>query len=334
MNPRISGIGLVTAACGGIVLVTSTTNPSLAQQPAEAYPSRPVRIIVPFAPGGNNDTAARVVSRQLSMQLGQQFVVDNRPGAGGTTGTHIVATAPADGYTLGVGFVGTLAINPHIFEKLPYDALKDFTAIGRIADAPNLLAVHPSIPAKSLSELVAYAKANPGRLSYGTGGVGTVNHLAGELLSSRAGIRLQHIPFKGSAQAVIEVVGGNIEMIFAGPPSIAPYSRSGRLRTIAITTLKRSSAFPEIPTIAESGYPGFQAIAWIGIVGPAGLPRARVDMLNKAIGNALAADDVRKIMDANGFESAPSSSAAFAEFIRTEYATWGKLIRQLKIRAP
>ena len=320
----LTDIEFAVALC----LLTATT---AAAQKIDGYPARPVRVIVQFAPGGNNDTAARAMSRQLTQQLGQQFVVDNRPGANGSIGVQMVSLAAPDGYTLGIGFIGNLAINPHILKSLPYDPLKDFTAIGRIADAPNILAVHPAVPAKSIAELVSYAKANPGKLAYGTGGVGTVNHLAGELLAWRAGIKLMHVPYKGSGQAVTDVIGGNLQMIFGGPPSVAPHVRSGRLRAIAITTLSRSTAFPELPTIAESGYPGFVAVAWMGIVGPAGMRNDLVDRLNLAILEALNADELKKLMAANGFETTASTPEDFARFIRTEHAAWGKVLRELKI---
>lgn len=323
---------LASKALAVALSLLATTTAAAAQRNGDGYPARPVRVIVQFAPGGNNDTAARAVSRQLTQQLGQQFVVDNRPGANGSIGVQLVALAVPDGYTLGIGFIGNLAINPHILKSLPYDPLKDFTAISRTADAPNILAVHPAVPAKSVPELVNYAKANPGKVAFGTGGVGTVNHLAGELLAWRAGIKLLHVPYKGSGQAVTDVIGGNLQMIFGGPPSVAPHIRSGRLRAIAITTLKRAAAFPDLPTVAESGYPGFEAIAWMGIVGPAGVPKDLVGRLNQAIREALEADELRKLMEVNGFETTASTPEAFAQFIRTEHATWGKLIRELGIR--
>ena len=301
-------------------------------QKSEAYPSRPVRMIVQFAPGGNNDTVARALARQLTEQFGRQFVVDNRPGAGGAIGVQLVASAAPDGYTLGIGFIGNLAINPHLTDKLPYDPIEDFTAISRVADAPNLLAVHPSLTVKSVAELVAHAKANPQKIAYASGGIGTINHMAGELLAARAGIRLLHVPFKGSGQAVSDAIGGNVPMIFGGPPTLAPHTRSGKLRALAITTLKRVPAFADIPTLAESGYPGFQAVAWIGIVGPAGMPTTTIERLNQGIREALNAQEVIRMMDANGFEITNSTPASFAQFIKTEHAAWGKLIRETGIR--
>ena len=312
--------------------IIGTALPAVGQRGADHYPSRPVRIIVQFAPGGNVDTGARVVARQLTQQMGQQFVVDNRPGASGSIGVQLVAAAAPDGYTLGIGHIGNLALNPHTLGKLPYDPLKDFTPISRIADAPNLLVVHPALPAKSVAELVAYGKANPGRLAYATGGVGTVGHLAGELLAQRAGIPLQHVPYKGTAPAVTDLIAGSVPMSFGGPPSFVQHVKAGKLRSLAITTLKRSPAFPDLPTMVESGYPGFEAVAWMGIVGPAGLRRETVDRLNREIREALKADDVRRILDANGFELVSSTPAEFAAFIRAEHESWGKFLRERGIR--
>ncbi len=299
---------------------------------AENYPNRPVRLIVQFSPGGNVDTTARVIARQLTQQLGQQFIVDNRPGANGTIGLELLTTSTPDGYTLGIGFIGNFAINPHLFDKTRYDPLRDFTAISRTANAPNILAVHPSVPAKTLTEFVRHAKANPGHLTYGTGGVGTINHLAMELLSRRADIKLLHVPYKGSGQAITDLVGGNVKVMFGGPPSIAPHVRTGKLHALGITTLQRSPAFPEIPTIAESGYPGFQAVAWMGIIGPSGMPSKVVERLNTEIRKALKNDEVMRTLGAIGFELSESSPLEFTRFIKEEYDTWGKVIREQKIQ--
>lgn len=300
---------------------------------AQTYPDRPVRVIVQFSPGGNVDTSARVLAQQLTRQMGQQMVVDNRAGASGSIAYQTVASANPDGYTLGIGHIGHLALNPHMLGKLPYNPLKDFTAISRTVEAPNLLVVHPSLPAKNVRELVAYAKANPGRLANGTGGVGTVGHLAGEVLSARAGISLLHVPYKGTSQVVADLIGGQVQMSFGGPPALAPHVKSGKLRALAITTLKRSAAFADLPTVAESGYPGFQAVAWMGFIAPAGLNAKIVDTLNQQVRKALDAREVQETLQRLGFELEASTPAEFSEFIKSEYAFWGKFIRERGIRA-
>jgi len=300
---------------------------------AQAYPERPVRVIVQFSPGGNVDTSARVLAQQLTKQLGQQMVVDNRAGASGSIAYQTVAGATPDGYTLGIGHIGHLALNPHMLGKLPYNPLKDFTAISRTVEAPNLLVVHPSLPAKNVRELVAYAKANPGKIAHGTGGVGTVGHLAGEVLSARAGISLLHVPYKGTSQVVADLIGGQVQMSFGGPPALAPHVKSGKLRALAITTLKRSAAFADLPTVAESGYPGFQAVAWMGFIAPAGVNPKIVDTLNQQVRTALAAREVQDTLQRLGFELGASTPAEFAAFIKSEYAFWGKFIKERGIKA-
>jgi len=300
---------------------------------AEAYPTRPVRLIVQFSPGGNVDTTARVIARQLTAQLGQQFVVDNRPGASGSIGVQLVSESAPDGYSLGIAHIGNLALNPHTLGNLPYNPLKDFTSIGLAAAAPNMLVVHPAVPAKTVENLISYIKANPNKISYATGGVGTVGHLAGEMLSNRAGLKITHIPYKGTSPAVAELIAGNTQMSFGGPPSFVAHLKTGRLRALAITTSKRSSAFPDLPTVAESGYPGFEAVAWIGINGPAGIPRDRVDVLNKAISIAQQSPEATSTLGGLGMELITTSPSEFEKFIRSEYAKWGKLIREQGIKA-
>ena len=303
-----------------------------ASTPAAEYPARPVRLIVQFSPGGNVDTAARVIARRLSDQLGQQVVVDNRAGGNGNIAYQVLATSPADGYTLGIGHIGHLALNPHTLGKVPYDPLRDFTPVTRVVDAPNLLAVHPSIKVGTVQELVAHAKANPGKLAYGTGGVGTVGHLAGELLGQRAGIKLLHVPYKGTGAVVPDLLGGQLQMTFSGPPALLPHVKSGKLRALAITTLTRSAAFADLPTVAESGFPGFEAIAWMGIIGPARLPQPIVAKLNQEVRSAMTDPSVRNTLAVNGFEIVTSTPETFGAYIRTEHARWGKFVKERGIR--
>lgn len=315
------------------MLATLCMGASMPVFSADPYPVRPVRVIVQFAPGGNVDTSARVIARQLTQEFGQQFIVDNRPGASGSIGVQLVSAATPDGYTLGIAHIGNLALNPHTLGKLPYDPLKDFVAIGRVADAPNLLVVHPSLPAKSVGELLNHMKANPGKISYATGGIGTVGHLAGEMLSNRAGVKILHIPYKGTAPAVAELLAGSTQMSFGGPPSFVAHLKSGRLRALAITTLKRSAAFPDLPTVAEAGFPGFEAVAWIGINGPAGIPRAIVSKLNQAILKGQQSEEATKTLGGLGMELTGSTAGEFEKFIRSEHAKWGKLIKDQNIKA-
>lgn len=315
------------------MLATLCMGASMPVFSADPYPVRPVRVIVQFAPGGNVDTSARVIARQLTQEFGQQFIVDNRPGASGSIGVQLVSAATPDGYTLGIAHIGNLALNPHTLGKLPYDPLKDFVAIGRVADAPNLLVVHPSLPAKSVGELLNHMKANPGKISYATGGIGTVGHLAGEMLSNRAGVKILHIPYKGTAPAVAELLAGSTQMSFGGPPSFVAHLKSGRLRALAITTLKRSAAFPDLPTVAEADFPGFEAVAWIGINGPAGIPRAIVSKLNQAILKGQQSEEATKTLGGLGMELTGSTAGEFEKFIRSEHAKWGKLIKDQNIKA-
>lgn len=321
MNKKLFGIsGIILSGCAAMAIGAAAV--------AAEYPVRPIRVIVQFSPGGNVDTSARVISQQLTRQLGQQLVVDNRPGASGSIAFQTIAGATADGYTLGIGHIGHLALNPHLLGRLPYDPLKDFTAISRTVEAPNLLVVHPSLKAAGVSELVAYGKANPGKLAYGTGGVGTVGHLAGEVLAARAGISLLHVPYKGTSQVIADLIGGQVQMSFGGPPALLPHVKSGKLRALAITTLKRSAAFPDLPTVAEAGYPGFQAVAWMGMIAPAGLNPVIVNALNKQIRTALQAREVQDSLSRLGFELEASTPAAFAEFIKSEHVFWGKFIKE------
>ena len=332
MNPRISGIGLVIAACGGIVLVTSTTNPSLAQQPAEAYPSRPVRIIVPFAPGGNNDTAARVVSRQLSMQLGQQFVVDNRPGAGGTTGTHIVATAPADGYTIWIGQTSNLTIGPAMRARNSYDPLTDFAPISLLSKAPQVMVVNADSPLTSLKDLVALARSSPaGKLTYATAGIGGSSHLNGELFNQMAGVDITHVPYKGAAPAMVDLRGGRVTYMGTSLASAAQFIREGRIRGIATTGATRARMLPDVPTVAEQGYPGFESISWLGILAPANVPRGIVARLNKEIVSILESADVQKMVFAEGGDIVSSTPEEFAALMRSELPMWARVIKRAGI---
>jgi tripartite-type tricarboxylate transporter receptor subunit TctC len=274
---------------------------------AQDYPSRPITLVVPFPPGGSTTIVARIVADKMSEALGQSIVVDNRGGAGGTVGSRAVAKSPADGYTILLGYTGTLAIGPSLYGNAGYDPRSDFEPIGRIATAPNTLVVHPSLPVHSVPELIAYAKANPGKLNYGSAGIGTVSHVCGEYFATAAGIKITHVPYKGTGPAIIDLLGGHIPMAFAPVPATHENATSGKLRMLAVTSAVRSTLLPNVPTIAETALPGFEAVLRYGLVAPAGTPRAIVAKLNTALNTALTSDDVRARLALDGAEPLPSS---------------------------
>jgi tripartite-type tricarboxylate transporter receptor subunit TctC len=260
--------------------------------------------------------------------LGQQVVVDNRAGAGGTAGTRALAKSTPDGYTIGLGYSGPLGIAPSLYSDLGYDPRKDFAPIGRVATAPNSLVVHPSFPAKTIAELIAYAKAHPGKVNFGSAGIGTVSHLAGEYFASRAGIRLVHIPYKGTGPALTDLIGGHIPMAFAPIPASHAQAAGGTLRMLGVTSLKRSTLMPDVPTIAESGLPGFEAVLRYGLVAPAGTPPAIIARLNEQLDIALASDDVRARLALEGAEPLPSTPDEYAADIDREETQWSKVVRE------
>jgi tripartite-type tricarboxylate transporter receptor subunit TctC len=302
------------------------------QAAAEDYPARPVTLIVPFAPGGSTTIVARIIAERMAETLGQQIIIDNRPGAGGTVGTRQVAKSAPDGYTIVLGYTGTLAIGPSLFPNVGYDVRKDFAPIGRIASAPNTLAVHPSFAVHSVPELIAYAKANPGKVNYGSAGVGTVGHVGGELLATRAGIKLTHIPYKGTGPAMTDLLGGHILMSFAPVPAVHESARSGLLRLIAVTSLARSALEPDVPTIAESGLPGYEAVLRYGLAAPAGTPRPIVDRLNKELNAALADGKVKGQIVELGGNVAGGSPAEFGKVIAEATEKWAKVIKVAGIK--
>src|SRR5712691_11167176 len=282
---RSTKLFALAAALGALAGV-----PALAQD----YPNRPITFMIPFPPGGSTTIVVRSISDKLAEILGQQIIIDNRAGAGGTVGTRSLAKADPDGYTIGLGYSGTLAIGPNLYSNVGYDPRKDFAPIGRIGIAPNTMVVHPSFPAKSVAELVAYAKANPGKVNYGSAGVGTVSHVCGEYFATAAGIKLVHVPYKGTGPALTDLIGGHIPMAFAPIPATYSNAQAGKMRMLAVTSAVRSKLVPDVPTIAESGVPGFDAVLRYGVVAPAGTPRAIIEKLNKALNAALASDEVRK----------------------------------------
>jgi tripartite-type tricarboxylate transporter receptor subunit TctC len=299
---------------------------------AQDYPTRPIVLVSPFPPGGSVSLVARVVAEKMSETLGQSIVVENRGGAGGTIGARYVAKSAADGYTLLLGYTGTLAIGPSLYANAGFEPRKDFAAVGRIGSAPTMLVVHPSLPVQSVPELIAYAKANPGKLNYGSAGIGTVGHLAGELFAKMAGIELTHVPYKGTGPAITDLLGGHIPMMFTPIPTAHGQAESGLLRALAVTSAQRSSLLPDLPTVAESGLPGYEAALRYGLVAPAGTPRAIVERLNKELRLALAAEDVRQRLAADGAEVLPSTPEEYAADIDREEATWSKAVNALGLK--
>jgi tripartite-type tricarboxylate transporter receptor subunit TctC len=298
---------------------------------AQEYPAKPVRVIVPFPPGAINDTVGRMIAAQLSTRLGKQFIVDNRSGAGGVIGTEIAANAPKDGYTLlVVSLVNT--VNPWLY-KLTYDPINSFAPIAAVASAPNVLLVHPELPIKSVKEFVAYAKAKPGDIQYASGGVGSFQHLGGELFKLTAGVDLLHVPFKGGGPAIIDVLGGHTKAIFATTITALPHVRAGRLRILGVGGYERSAVFPDVPTIAEAGVPGYEAVNWIGIAAPAGTPPAIVAKLHETIAAIQEQPDVGKQFAAEGLEIMRMSAAAFGGFMGQELGKWERVVKEGGIKA-
>lgn len=313
------------------VLTCSGTTAAMAAD--AAFPSRPVRFIVPFAPGGSTDTLARTLGLRLSEAFGQQVVVDNRAGGNGNIGTEIVARAVPDGHTIVLGYIANLGIGPSLYAKLPFDPLKDFAPVTLLAVSPNILVAHPAVPARTVKELIAYAKANPQKVNYASAAVASLGHLAGELLNSSAGIQMQHVPYKGSGQAVIDLLAGQVQVMFSGMSSVMPHIRAGKLRPLAVTGAQRSAATPEVPTIAESGYPGFEASAWYGVLAPAGTPKPVVARLNAEILRALKIPEVRERLENVGFEIVGGTPEAFGAYMKSEIAKWARVVKASGVKA-
>jgi len=295
---------------------------------AQGYPAKPVRVVVPFSPGGVADSSARVVAERLGARLGQAIVVENRPGASGNLGTAAVATAAADGYTLLLGFDGTMVINPHVYSSLPWDTLRDFAPVTKLGDATLILVAHPSVPAQSISELVALKKP----FSYGTAGTGSTPHLAGELLAQRTGIALTHVPYKGGGQAMGDVVGGQIPLVFTAVATAQQFVKSGRLKGLGVPAARRSGSLPEVATFIESGLEGFVVDSWTGVLAPAKTPGEILARLQKEIAAVLGEPDIRNRYATLGIEPVGNTPAQFAEQIRADLARWEKVVRQANIR--
>jgi len=309
-------------------LVLLTTAPAYPQD----YPAKPIRIVVPFSPGGVADNSARVVADPLGARLGQQVLVENRPGASGNIGTQTVAQAAPDGYTLLLGFDGTMVINPHVFPKIPFDTLKDFAPVTKLGDAALILVAHPSVPARNLAEFIAHARARPDPFAYGTSGTGGTPHLAGELLKLRTGIALEHVPYKGGGQAITDVVGGQIPLVFTAIATAQQYVRAGRLVALGVPGATRSAALPDVPTFAESGLPGFDVSSWTGIFAPASTPRPVIDKLQRELAAVLRTAFVRERYAVLGIEPVGNSPQEFGDQVRADLARWEKVVRAANVR--
>jgi tripartite-type tricarboxylate transporter receptor subunit TctC len=309
------------------VVVAMALVAGLGRAAAQDYPNRPITLVVPFPPGGSTTIVARTVSDKMSEVLGQSIVIDNRGGAGGTVGSRAVSKSAPDGYTILLGYTGTLAIGPTLYGNVGYDPRKDFEPIGRIGTAPNTLVVHPSLPVHSVAELIAYGKANPGKLNYGSAGIGTVSHVCGEYFATAAGVTLTHIPYKGTGPAITDLLGGHIPMAFAPIPATHENAQAGKLRMLAVTSAVRSTLLPDVPTIAESALPGFEAVLRYGLVAPPGTPRPMIEKLNAALNAALASPDVRARLAIDGAEPLPGTPAEYAADIDREEAQWSKVVK-------
>ena len=304
-----------------------TLSAPLAQAQAPSFPKQPVTLVVPFPAGGPTDGMARVLAQKLGDKLGQQVVVDNRGGAGGSIAAEYVAKAPADGYTLFFGTTGTMAINPSLYKKLRYDPLKDFAPVSLMATTMNVLVLNPHVPAHSLGDLIKLAKAKPGEVTYGSAGNGSSNHLSGELFRSAAGIQISHIPYKGSAPALIDLLGGRLTMMFDTIAQQTQNISSGKVRAIAVTGPKRSPLLPDVPTAQEAGLKNFDVTIWFGVLAPAGTPAPVVERLNRAIVAVMSTDEMKKRMQADGAEAKATSPAEFAALIRSDLAKWTPVVK-------
>jgi tripartite-type tricarboxylate transporter receptor subunit TctC len=298
---------------------------------ADDYPSHPIRLIVPFAAGGAADAIGRIIAKNVGAELGQTVVVENRTGSNGLIGTEVVTSAEPDGYTLLLGQSGPISINPGIYRSLPYDPEKDLAPVSMTTAYPYLVVVNPSLGVKTLAELVALAKREPGKLNYGTTGVGSSNHLATELFDSRAGIKMTHIPYRGTALAVADLIGGQVQVVFSDPVSALGQIKAGALIALAVTSKERSPVAPDVPTVAESGYPGFDAFAWHGIMAPARTPQPIIDRLNEVIVKALKEPETLKLIQAQAIQPVGDSPQAFASFIRQDIAMWKQVAAEAKV---
>jgi tripartite-type tricarboxylate transporter receptor subunit TctC len=299
---------------------------------AQPYPARPIHLIVPFPPGGGNDTVARAIAQQVGPDLGQPVVIDNRPGAGGSVGAELAAKAPPDGYTLFLAGVGSHVVNPNLHARLPYDPVRDFTPITLLATAPSVLVVNPAVPARTVAEFTAYARAHPGKLNYASNGNGSAAQLAAAMYESMANVRMVHVPYKGIAPALTDLLSGEVQLMFGTVVALVPHIQAGKLRALAVTSRSRSALLPDVPTLAESGVPEYEAGSWYGVMAPAGTPREIVERLHDAIVRALREPEVAKRLAAEGAIVIGSTPEEFGAHLKTELARVGKVVRAAGIR--
>ena len=322
---------LVVALCASLWVSGMAVAQSVATVSGQAWPVKPVRVVIPWPPGGSNDVVGRIVMQKVAESLGQQFVVDNRPGASGAIGSEPVAKAPPDGYTIMVHSTTHLG-NAHLYKKLPYDTLKDFAPVGTLAAQPGALAIHPSLPVKSVKEFIALAKARPGQINYSSSGNGSAPHLSMALLTSMTGINLVHVPYKGGAPQVTALVGGESQASLATVSTVIVHVKSGRLRALGVSSAKRSNVLLDVPTIAEAGVPGYEMSPWIGVYAPANTPKAIIDKLNAEANKALKHPDVANSLTNQVLDPQPSTPEEFAQRIKVDYEKYGKLIKAVGAR--
>lgn len=319
-------LAAMAVLCGAAV-------PAMSAIAAEAFPSRPIRLIVPFTPGGTTDILARLVAQKAGETLGQPMVVENRPGAGGNIGAEAAARSAADGYTLVMGTLGTQVTNQFIYPRMPYDSAKDFAPVTLVANSPNVLLVNSTLPANSIGELIALARHEPGKINYASTSTGGSPHLSGELLSMMAGVRMQHVPYKGAAPAMTDLLAGQVNLMFDNLPSALAQIQGGKIKALAVTGAKRASVLPSVPTVRESGLPDYEVNSWFGLLAPAGTPPERVRQLQQAVDKVLAMPDVRKRIQELGAEPGGEGSAAFAAQIKADTDKWARVIRSAGIKA-
>lgn len=305
----------------------------LAATAQSSYPDRPIKLVVPFAPGGVTDTSGRLIAEQLAKRLGQQVVVENKAGASGNIGAQQVATAAPDGYTLVLAFDGTMVINPHVFQKVPFDTLKDFASVGKIGDATLIIVAHPSFPGKTLKEVIDLSKKDPKGLSYGTSGIGGTPHIAGELLNQRTGAKLVHVPYKGGGQAMADALGGNIPLVYTAVAGAITHLKAGKLNAIAVSSRTRSPSLPDTPTFIEAGVPDFESSSWVGILAPAKTPRPIIDRLNRELNAVLATPEVIERLAVLGIVPTPGTPEQFSEQMKSDLAKYGQVVKSAGIKA-